>query len=85
MPFRVRRGRALLGGIRLGDYDAISITRSRNERYKTTILVATTGAFDTVGELGGQLLRTLARRCLGDKSQYEDRQHDGQCVPHHRW
>ena len=79
--FRVRRGRALLSaspsasasGIRLGDYDAISIARSRNERYKTTILVATTSAFGVVGELEGQLLRTLARRALGDTSQYEDK------------
>ena len=72
--FRVRRGRALLSasasasGIRLGDYDAISITRSRNERYKTTVLVATTSAFGVVGELEGQLLRTLARRVLGNMS-----------------
>ena len=81
----VRRGRALLSGIRLRDYGAISIARSRNERYKTTFLVATTSAIGAVGELDGQLLRTLARRCLGDMSQYEDKQHDGQCLPHHRW
>ena len=58
---------------RLRDYDAISITRSRSERYETTILVGTTSAFDTVGELDGKLLRTLARRALGYMSQYEDK------------
>ena len=70
----VRRGRALSSGIRvrLGDYDAISITSSRNERYKTTILVGTTSAFDAIGELDAQLLRTLARRTLWDTNQYED-------------
>jgi len=71
--FRVRRGRALLSGFRLRDYDAISITRSRNERCKTTILVGTTTAFDVVGELDGQLLRTFVRRFLGDMTQYEDK------------
>jgi len=55
---RVRRGRALLCAFRLGDYDAISKTSIRNERGKTTILVATTNAFRAVGELDGQLLRT---------------------------
>jgi hypothetical protein len=72
---RVRRGRALLSasGIRLGDYDAISITRSRNERYKTTILAATTLAFGVVGELEGQLLRAFVRRILGDMSQCKDK------------
>jgi hypothetical protein len=68
-----RRGRALLSGCRLGDYGAISITLIRNERYKATILVGTTNAFDAVGELEAQGLRTLARRCLGDMSQYEDK------------
>jgi len=57
----------------LSDYDAISITRSRNERYKATILVATTSAFDAVGKLDGQLLRTFGRRFLVDMSQYEDK------------
>jgi hypothetical protein len=69
----VRRGRAILSGIRLRDYDAISITPIRNDRYKTTILVGTTSAFDAVGELDAQLLRTLAGRILGDMSQYEDK------------
>jgi hypothetical protein len=72
--FRVRsRGRALRSGFRLGDYDAISITRSRNERRKTTILVGTATAFDAVGELDGQLLRTFVRRILRDMSQHEDK------------
>jgi hypothetical protein len=57
----------------LRDYDAISITPIRNDRYKTTILVGTTSAFDAVGELDAQLLRTLAGRILGDMSQYEDK------------
>jgi hypothetical protein len=48
----------------LRDYDAISITPIRNERYKTTILVGTTSAFDAVGELDRQLLRTFAGRTL---------------------
>ena len=64
---RVRRGRdriVLHSGSRLGDYDAISITCTRNERCKTTILVGTTSAFRALGELDGQLLRTLARRIL---------------------
>jgi hypothetical protein len=64
---RVRRGgdrRVLHSGSRLGDYDAISITRTRNERCKTTILVGTTSAFRASGELDGKLLRTLARRVL---------------------
>lgn len=68
----VRRGRTLLSSIRLGDYDAISVTRSRSERYKTTILVGTTSAFNAIGELDAQLLRTLARRTLWDTNQYED-------------
>ena len=68
----VRRGRTLLSSIRLGDNDAISITRSRSERYKTTILVGTTSAFNAIGELDTQLLRTLARRTLWDTNQYED-------------
>ena len=56
---RVRsRGRALLGAFRLRDYDAISKSSIRNERGKTTILLATTDAFRAVGELDGQLLRT---------------------------
>jgi hypothetical protein len=58
---------------RLRDYDAISVARSRNERYKTTVLGATTNAFDARGELDGQLLSTFARRCLANMSQYEDK------------
>jgi hypothetical protein len=71
--FLVVGGRTLRSSSRLGDYDAISITRSRNERYKTTILAATTLAFGVVGELEGQLLRTLVRRILGDMSQCKDK------------
>ena len=71
--FLVIRVRTLRVSSRLRDYDAISITRSRNERCKTTILVGTTTAFDVVGELDGQLLRTFVRRFLGDMSQYEDK------------
>ena len=51
--YRVRRGRALRSGSRLGDYDAISETRIRNERCKTTVLVGTTCAFGASGELDG--------------------------------
>ena len=72
---RIRRGRVrrvLHSGSRLGDYDAISITRTRNERCKTTILVGTTRAFRASGELDGQLLRTLARGVLEDMSKYRD-------------
>jgi hypothetical protein len=68
-----RRGRALLSGCRLGDYGAISITLIRNERYKATILVGTTNAFDAVGELDAQGLFTFVRRILGDMSKYEDK------------
>jgi len=65
----VRRGR-----ICLGDYDAISVTRSRDERRKATILVATTNAFDTVGELDRQLFRRVfGRRFLVNISQYDDK------------
>jgi len=49
----------------LRDHDAISITRSRNERCNTTILAAATNAFDAVRELDRQLLRTIVRRILG--------------------
>jgi len=45
----VRSGRALRGGFRLGDYDTISITRRRGERYKTKLFGATTSAFDVLG------------------------------------
>jgi hypothetical protein len=70
---RVIRGGTLRISFRLRDYDAISITPIRNERYKTTILVGTTSAFDAVGELDRQLLRTFAGRTLGNMSQYEDK------------
>jgi hypothetical protein len=50
---RVRRARVLRSGFRLGDYDAISETRIRNERSKTTVLVGTTSAFGAGGELDG--------------------------------
>ena len=73
---RVRRGRdrrVLYSGSCLGDYDAISITCTRNERCKTTILVGTTSAFRASGKLDGQLLRTLARGVLEDMSQYGDK------------
>ena len=66
---RVRRGRALRSGFRLGDYDAISETRIRNERCKTTVLGGTTRAFGAGGELDGQLLRSFARRVLGNMIQ----------------
>jgi len=39
----------LRSGFRLGDYDAISITRRRGERYKTKLFGATTSAFDVLG------------------------------------
>lgn len=68
--FLARRGRLLRSGLRLGDCDAISISCGRYERCNTKILVGTTCAFDAVGELGGQLLRTAALRVLGDMSQY---------------
>ena len=71
--FLVLGGRTLRIISSLRDYDAISIARIRNERYKTTFLVATTSATDAVGELDGQLLRTFVRRCLGDMNQYEDK------------
>ena len=58
---------------RLGDYEAISITRSHNDRYKTTILVATTGAFGAVGQLEARLLRTSGVRILGVMSQCENK------------
>ena len=48
----------------LGDHDTVSVTLSRNERHKTTILVGTTDAFGARGELDCQLLRALARRSL---------------------
>jgi hypothetical protein len=67
--YRVRRSRVLRSGFRLGDYDAISETRIRNERCKTTVLIGTTSTFDAGGELDGQLLRTLARRVLGNMIQ----------------
>jgi hypothetical protein len=71
---RVRRGRALRSrGFRLGDYDAISVTRSRSERHNTTILVGTTDAFGAGGELECQLLRTLARRILGPGTRVSTR------------
>ena len=57
----------------MGDYDTISVTRSRDERCKATILVATTNAFDTVRELDCQLFRRVfGRRFLEDISQYDD-------------
>jgi hypothetical protein len=53
-------GRALPSGVRLRDYHAISITRSRDERYKTKLPGAPTAAFRVLGELDRKLLRTLA-------------------------
>jgi hypothetical protein len=53
-------GRALPSGVRLRDYHAISITRSRDERYKTKLPGAPTVAFRVLGELDRKLLRTLA-------------------------
>lgn len=68
--FLVPRGRTLRIISRLADHDAISITRSRNKRCNTAILVLTTKAFYALGELDGQLLRTCICRTLGEKSQY---------------
>jgi hypothetical protein len=55
---RVLKGRTFHGISRLRDYDAISVTAIRNERYKATILVGTTSAFGAIGELDAQGLRT---------------------------
>ena len=82
--FLVLRGRTLRITSRLGDHDAISVTLSRNERCKATILVAATSAFDPVRELDRQLLCTIASRFLEERCEYEDNEHDGKHVQYHR-
>ena len=70
----VHRGSALPSISRLRDYDTIPVTRSRDERCKATILVATTNAFDTVGQLDRQLIcAAFGRRFLGNISQYDNK------------
>jgi len=60
--FLVLGGRTLRIIIGLRDYDAISVTRTRHEHCKTTVLATATSTFDAVGELDDQLLRTVCRR-----------------------
>jgi hypothetical protein len=79
---RVRVGsRALRSGSSLGDYNAVSITRSRNERYKTKLPRGPTSALRAVGQLNGQLLRAGGLGNLGDMSQYEDNRARSWTVP----
>lgn len=67
-------GRARRSGFTLFDYEAISIIRIRFERQKTKILVGPTSAFDVVGELEDQVLRTWGRGRLRVVSQHKDDQ-----------
>ena len=67
------------------DYDAISLTLSRNERCKTKVFAGTTSAVDTSGELGAELLRTSLRRGLEDMSEYELNEYDGKHVQKDHW
>src|SRR5258708_25341198 len=80
----VLRGRTLRITSRLGDHDAVSVTLSRNERCKATILAAATSAFDPVRELDRQLLRAITSRFLEERCEYEDNEHDGKHVQYHR-
>jgi hypothetical protein len=58
------------------DYDAVSLTLSRNERCKTKVFAGTTSAIDTSGELDAELLRTSLHRSLEDMSEYERNEYD---------
>ena len=70
---RVRSGRGLPSAFRLANHGAVSITRSRDERYNTALVVLTSSALGAAGQLETQLLRTCTRRSLGNMTQYEDK------------
>ena len=68
----VRSGRAPRSGVRLGEYEAISITLFRFDRRKTKFPVVPTTATGALGELEGHRLFTWGRWILGDMNQHED-------------